>query len=98
MSGPPSSLPFVSGVPVALLGGRLGGCGGGGGHGGRVRAGGQRGPGFDPSALHEGQQLVGDLRQDVLSQAGHAQDLVPRPVDVVPERNELEGRRGKNGW
>lgn len=44
-------------------------------------------------ALHERQQLVWDLCQDILSQAGHAQDLVPRAVHVVPERDELDENR-----
>lgn len=56
----------------------------------RQRRGGERRPRLDPSALHEGQQLVGDLGQDVFGQPGHAEDLVPRPVDVVSERDELE--------
>ncbi len=85
---------LISGMHVASLGGRSGGCGGGG-HWGGVGGGRQRGPGFDPPALHEGQQLVRDLRQDVLSQSSHAQDLVPWPVDVVPERNELDENRKK---
>lgn len=60
----------------------------------RQRRGGERRPRFDSSALHKGQQLVGDLGQDVLGQPGHAEDLVPRSVDVVSERDELEaGRR-----
>lgn len=58
--------------------------------------GGECRPRFDSSALHEGQQLVGDLGQDVLGQPGHAEDLVPGSVDVVSERDELEaGRRGQ---
>lgn len=60
----------------------------------RQRRGGERRPRFDSSTLHEGQQLVGDLGQDVLGQPGHAEDLVPGSVDVVSERDELEaGRR-----
>lgn len=61
----------------------------------RQRRGGERQPRFNSSALHEGQQLVGDLGQDVLGQPGHAEDLVPGSVDVVSERDELEaGRHG----
>lgn len=32
---------------------------------------------FDAPTLHERQQLLGDLCQDVLGQASHAEDLVP---------------------
>lgn len=59
----------------------------------RQRRGRECWPRLDPSALHEGQQLVGDLGQDVFGQPGHAEDLVPRPVDVVSERDELEASR-----
>lgn len=52
--------------------------------------GGECRPRLDPPALHERQQLVGDLGQDVFGQPGHAEDLVPRPVDVVSERDELK--------
>lgn len=37
---------------------------------------GQGGPGLDAPALHEGQQLVGDLGQHILCQSCHAQHLV----------------------
>lgn len=60
--------------------------------------GGECWPRLDPSALHEGQQLVGDLGQDILRQPGHAEDLVTRSVDVVSERHELEaGRQEEDG-
>ena len=57
---------------------------------------GEAGSGFDPTGLHEGQDLVGDLGQHILGQPGHAQHLVPRAVDVVPERNKLQGRDTRN--
>lgn len=89
-----STLPAVllSGVKVAVLGRRRIGCSCGG-HWGGVGGDGQGGAGFNPPTLHEWQQLVRDLCQDILSQSGHAQDLVPWPVDVVPERNKLDRRQ-----
>ena len=66
----------------------------GGGGGGRAvglgAAGWNSRPWFDGPAPHEGEQLVGDLRQHVFSQPRHAQHLVTGAVDVVPERNKLE--------
>lgn len=58
----------------------------------RQRRGGEGRSRFNSSALHKRQQLVGDLGEDVLSQPGHAEDLVARSVDVVSERNKLEAR------
>lgn len=52
-----------------------------------------RGRWLDPACPHVGEELVGDLGQDVLGEAGHAQDVVPRPVDVIPERDELGGEK-----
>lgn len=46
--------------------------------------------GFNSSALHKRQQLVGDLGEDVLSQPGHAEDLVTGSVNVVSEWNKLK--------
>lgn len=57
------------------------------------RRGGEGGSRFDSSTLHERQQLVRDLGEDVLRQSGHAEDLVARSVHVVSERNELEAER-----
>lgn len=78
--------------PPLSLRGLPGGCCHHCGCRGRVGGGRYRGSRFDPPTLHEREQLVRDLCQDVLCQSGHAQDLVPRAVDVVSERNEL----GKN--
>lgn len=50
-----------------------------------------RGRWLDPACPHVGEELVRDLGQDVLGEAGHAQDVVPRPVDVIPERDKLGG-------
>lgn len=61
----------------------------------RWRVGRGRGRWLDPACLHVGEELVGDLGQDVLGEAGHAQDVVPRPVDVIPERDELRGKKWK---
>lgn len=55
----------------------------------RQRGGGEGRPRFNSSGLHERQQLVGDLGQDVLGQPGHAEDLVTRSVHVVPEGDKL---------
>lgn len=44
---------------------------------------------LDPSGPHVGQELLGDLGQDVLGQPGHAQDVVSTSVHVIPERHEL---------
>lgn len=44
---------------------------------------------LDPSRPHVGKELVGDLGQDVLGEAGHAQDVVPCAVDVIPEWDKL---------
>lgn len=63
-----------------------------GGHGGWVR-GGYRGPRFNPPTLHERQELFRNLCQDVLCQSSHANHLVPWVVDVVTERNKLNGNR-----
>lgn len=54
------------------------------GVGGRQRA------GFDPSGPHVRQELVGDLGQHFLGQAGHAEDMVTASVNVVAEWDELE--------
>lgn len=64
-------------------------------HRGRLGGSRQRRPRLDPSTLHVRQQLVGNLRQDILGQPGHAQNLVPRAVDVVSERNKLSEKRHK---
>lgn len=50
---------------------------------------------FESPGPHVGQELVGDLGQDVLGQPGHAQDGVPRPVHVVSERDKLEDTNRK---
>ena len=53
--------------------------------------------GFDPAGSHVGQELVRDLCQNVLGQPGHAQDVVPRSVDVVAERHKLQNREENQG-
>lgn len=50
---------------------------------------------FDPPGPHVGQELVWDLRKHLLSQAGHAEDVVATAIDVVPERDKLQ--RDKEG-
>lgn len=62
---------------------------------GRVKR--RHGDRFDASALHVGDQLVGDLSQHILSKPRHAQHVVPRAVHVVSERDKLlgHGRRIK---
>lgn len=52
--------------------------------------------GFDPSGPHVGQELVGDLGQHFLGQAGHAEDVVTASVNVVAERDELEKMRAQS--
>lgn len=52
--------------------------------------------GFDPPGSHVGQELVGDLSQHFLSQAGHAENVVTTSVNVVPERDELEKMEEQN--
>lgn len=51
--------------------------------------------GFDGSSLHVGDQLLGDLSQNVFSQPCHAEHVVTGPVHVVSERNELLGHEKK---
>lgn len=46
---------------------------------------------------HVVQELLRDLRQDVLGQASHAQDVVAPGVDVIPERHKLEREEGRTG-
>lgn len=53
------------------------------------RVGRRRRRGFYPAGPHVGQELVGNLGQDVFGEPGHAQDVVPRSVDVVPEWDKL---------
>lgn len=53
------------------------------------------GVGFDASALHVGNELVGDLGQYVLSQPGHAQHMVAGAVHVVSEWDKLGGHIGE---
>lgn len=60
----------------------------------RRRVGRRGGRRLDPAGPHVGEELVGNLGQDVFGEAGHAQDVIPRPVDVVSEWDEL-GRRRK---
>ena len=48
--------------------------------------------GFDPSALHVGDELVRDLREHVFGEPRHAQHMVARPVHVITEGDELQGR------
>lgn len=48
-----------------------------------------------PAGPHVGEELVRDLSQDVFSEPGHAQDVAPSSVNVVPEWNELRGKRNK---
>lgn len=50
---------------------------------------------LDPSCPHVGEELVGDLGQDVLGKAGHAQDVVTCPVDVIPEWDKLGENENK---
>lgn len=50
---------------------------------------------LDPSCPHVGEELVGDLGQDVLGKAGHAQDVVTRPVDIIPEWDKLGEKENK---
>lgn len=50
---------------------------------------GQSRSGFDATALHERQQLLGNLSQYVLGQTSHAQYLISRAVDVVPKWHKL---------
>lgn len=52
---------------------------------------------LDPAGPHVGEELVGDLGQDVFGEPGHAQDVVPRPVDVVPEWDKLRGEKMSSG-
>lgn len=56
--------------------------------------GGRRRVGFDPPALHVGDELVWDLGEHVLGQSGHAEHMVPRPVHVVSEGDKLGERNG----
>lgn len=56
------------------------------------RAGGvRRGKGawFDPSGPHVGEELVWDLCENFLSQAGHAEDVVATAIDIVSKRDKL---------
>ena len=53
------------------------------------------GAGLDPPALHVGDELIGDLRQYVLGQPGHAQDMVASAVHVVSERDKLRVEEGE---
>lgn len=55
----------------------------------RGRRVGQSRPRFDATALHERQQLLRNLSQYILGQTSHAQHLISRTVDVVPERHKL---------
>lgn len=50
---------------------------------------------LDPPGPHVGQELVWDLREDLLSQAGHAEDVVATAIDVVSKRDKLE-RQSRN--
>lgn len=50
---------------------------------------GQRRSGFDATALHERQQLLRDLSQYILGQTSHAEHLISRAVNVVPEWHKL---------
>lgn len=63
----------------------------------RRRVGRRRWGRLDPAGPHVGEELVGDLGQDVFGEPRHAQDVVPRPVDVVSERDELRERGGRKG-
>ena len=64
---------------------------------GGVRRG--RGQGLDAPGPHVGQELVGDLCQDIFSQPCHAQDVVPCPVNVVSEGDKLgEGGTKMRTW
>lgn len=56
---------------------------------GRAGVGRGWGPRLDVSGAHIGQQLLRDLGQHILGQSGHAQHLVPRPVNIVSEWDEL---------
>lgn len=49
---------------------------------------GQR-PRFDPPGPHVGQELVWDLREYFLSQAGHAKDVVATTIDIISKRDKL---------
>lgn len=58
----------------------------------------RNGVGFNGSALHVGNQLIGDLGQYVLSQPGHAQHVVTCAVHVVSERHKLYRKRTGNKY
>ena len=67
-----------------------------GGDGGVGRGGGAR---FDPPGPHVGEELVRDLGQHLLGQAGHAEDVVSPPVYVVSEGDKLgEGGTKMRTW
>ena len=59
------------------------------GRGGTGGVRGRQGARFDPSGPHVGQELVRDFGENFLSEACHAEDVVPPPVDVVSEGDEL---------
>lgn len=63
---------------------------------GRVRR--RDGVGFNASALHVGDQLVGDLGQHVFRQPRHAQHMVASAVHVVSERDKLWGKKSVTLW
>lgn len=44
---------------------------------------------FDPSRPHVGKKLVGYLSQNILGEAGHAQDVIPCMVGIIPEWDKL---------
>lgn len=56
---------------------------------------------FDPPGPHVGQELVWDLGENFLGQAGHAEDVVATAIDVVSKRDKLgrekEGRNQVGG-
>lgn len=50
---------------------------------------------FDAPGSHVGQELVGDLGQHFLGQAGHAENVVTTSVNVVAERDKLGKKMGE---
>lgn len=63
-------------------------------HGGGGVVGRGAGAWFDAPGSHVGEELVRDLSQDLFGQTGHTENVVPPAVDVVTERNKLDGEKG----
>lgn len=62
-------------------------------HGGGGVVGRGAGAWFDAPGSHVGEELVRDLSQDLFGQTGHTENVVPPAVDVVTERNKLDGEK-----